>query len=686
MRWRAADLVEFRALPFCSRSLRLLFFGSAALHCLSVAAAMPTGAALEELSLEQLSAIEITSVSKQSEKLLDAAASVFVISADDIHRSGVTSIPEALRLAPGVEVARINAHQWAISIRGFNSDISNKLLVLIDGRSVYSPLYAGVFWDVQDTLLADIDRIEVISGPGGTLWGANAVNGVINIITRPAADTQGGLLEIGGGNEERKFAGLRYGGQLGNAAARAYIKQFARDASQQIDGDSGNDDWRMAQGGFRLDWQPVAVDRFTLQGDLYRGSEDGMFLDDFTLGTLPGASFEDEVDLEGANLLGRWSRQLDATSDFALQVYYDYTLRDIPGNYEEKRDTADFDFQHHFTLGKRHDVLWGFGYRRTWDRIGNTMFATFLPDSRSDETYSAFVQDKIDLWRKRVFLTLGSKFEHNDYSGFEYQPNARLSWQISERQTAWTAISRAVRIPARLDTDLQLTVPLGAIPLPTTPPASLPLYVTVQGNRHIDTEELIAYEAGYRAQLTSAASIDVSTFYNDYDRIQTAETGAPIVVLTPPIYAVLPNTLENGIEGKAYGGTLMLNWRPLPNWRLRFQYALFDMHLENKSGSVDVDSRNEEDNSPHHQYGVYSFLDLPYRLSLYTGIRHVDGLKNLDSPGYTAVDVSLIWNALSRLQLSITAQGLTDPEHIEFGPASAQEIERSILGKIQWRF
>jgi iron complex outermembrane recepter protein len=650
------------------------------------AAPMPRSTAFHELSLQQLSEIEVTSVSKQSEKLLDAPASIFVITNDDIRRSGVTSIPEALRLAPGVEVARINAHQWAISIRGFNSDITNKLLVLIDGRSVYSPLYAGVFWDAQDTLLDDIDRIEVISGPGGTLWGANAVNGVINIITRSAQDTQGGLVEIGGGNEKQRFGSARYGGHLGDAAVRAYIKGSDSDASQQIDGDAGTDDWRMAQGGFRLDWQPTTADRLTVQGDMYHGSEDGVFQQEFTLGSLPGGTIDDEVDLEGGNLLARWTRQLGTTSDFALQIYYDYTLRDIPNIYQEKRDTGDLDFQHHIALGSRNDVLWGVGYRWTSDRIDNTPFASFIPDSRNDETFSAFVQDKIDLWQKRVFLTLGSKFEHNDYSGFEYQPNARLSWLISDKQSAWGAVSRAVRIPARLDTDLQLVIPVGAAPLPTTPPTSIPLYITVDGNKRIESEELIAYEAGYRVQIAEAVSMDLATFYNEYDHIQTAETGEPVVVVNPPMYAALPKILENGIEGKAYGGTLLMNWRPLSDWRLRFQYALFDMNLDNKPGSNDVDSKNEEDNSPHNQYAIYSFLDLPYQLSLYTGVRYVDGLKNLDNDHYTAVDVSLIWNPINQLQLSVTAQDVNNPTHLEFGPAQSQEVERSIYGKVQWRF
>jgi iron complex outermembrane receptor protein len=257
---------------------------------------------------------------------------------------------------------------------------------------------------------------------------------------------------------------------------------------------------------------------------------------------------------------------------------------------------------------------------------------------------------------------------------------------ISDKQSAWGAVSRAVRIPARLDTDLQLVIPVGAAPLPTTPPTSIPLYITVDGNKRIESEELIAYEAGYRVQIAEAVSMDLATFYNEYDHIQTAETGEPVVVVNPPMYAALPKILENGIEGKAYGGTLLMNWRPLSDWRLRFQYALFDMNLDNKPGSNDVDSKNEEDNSPHNQYAIYSFLDLPYQLSLYTGVRYVDGLKNLDNDHYTAVDVSLIWNPINQLQLSVTAQDVNNPTHLEFGPAQSQEVERSIYGKVQWRF
>ena len=631
-------------------------------------------------SLIELMNMKITSVSKTEEKLSDAPASVFVISHEDIRRSGVTSIPEALRLAPGVHVARQGAHSWAISIRGFNSDISNKLLVLIDGRSVYSPLFAGVFWDVQDTLLEDVDRIEVISGPGGTLWGANAVNGVINIITRSAEDTQGGFAELGGGNEEQGFAGFRYGGKLGeNAALRGYLKSFKRDASRSADGGHAIDEWQMSQGGFRLDWQQSEADLFTVQGDMYSGKEDGLFRDDFTLGTLPGPDFKDQSDVAGANVLGRWQRQLSGTSDVQLQAYYDYTKREIPGTYNETRDTLDIDFQHHFKPGARHDILWGAGYRLTRDELDNTLFATFTPESRKDETFSAFLQDKIDLWEEKLFLTLGSKFEHNDYTGFEYQPNARLTWLVSERQTLWAAVSRAVRIPARLNSDLRLTAPVPGLPFP--------LYINVNGDRDFESEELLAYEAGYRVQVRDDLSFDLSLFYHDYDKLLTQEPGTPVVVIDPPtLYIVLPNTLDNGMTGESYGGTLVANWQPTSAWRLQFQYAYIDLQLHNKPDSLDVSAQNAEGNSPEHQVSLYSFVDLPHDLSLYTGVRYVDHLPNLGIHSYTALDLSLAWSPRDDLAFSVTGQNLTDGGHVEFGSAMGNEVERSIFGKVTWQF
>lgn len=663
-----------QTIPSTCKSRRVI----AALLALGAA----TGATAEEtrelldLSLEELGNIEVTSVSKRAEPLLDAAASIFVITREDILRSGVTSIPEALRLAPGVEVARRNAHEWSISIRGFNRDLTNKLLVLIDGRSVYSPLYAGVFWDVQDTLLQDVDRIEVISGPGGTLWGANAVNGVINIITRSATETKGSYFELGGGIEERGFAGFRYGSDIGNdAAVRAYVKYFDRDSSRRIDGGDAPDDWRMARGGFRADWKTSPADQFRLQGDLYSGEKTGSFLGEFTLGTLPDGSFTGDIDLAGGNLLMEWTRQLEGSAGFQLQVYYDLTRRDIPNTYKEKRDTLNIDFQHRFRVGNRHDLLWGAGFRLTGDDLGNTTFATFTPDSRTDRTFSLFVQDRIDLRNNSLYLVLGSKFENNDYTGFEWQPNARLSWLLSDRQTMWFAVSRAVRIPSRIDADLRLTAPL---PVPTLP---FPVYLTIEGSRDFESEELLAYESGYRIQASDTVNLDLAVFYNDYDNLQTVEPEAPIFAL--PSYIIVPNRLANNMQGESYGGTFMLNWQPAKSWRLRFQYAFLDLSLENLAVSQDVNTRNIAGNSPRHQYSVFSFLDFLNDFSLYTALRHVGDLPNQQIEDYTALDLGLRWYPSDNSSVSLTGQNLNDSGHPEFG-GFLSETERMAYLKFAW--
>ncbi|MGA8262572.1 MAG: TonB-dependent receptor [Arenicellales bacterium] len=631
------------------------------------------------MSLEELENVTITSLSKQPEDLFDAPDSVFVITREDILRSGATSIPEALRLAPGVEVTRSGSHSWNISIRGFNNDLSNKLLVLIDGRSVYSPLYAGVFWDAQDTLLEDIDRIEVIEGPGGTIWGANAVNGVINIITRSAADTKGGFAEIGGGSEQG-FAGLRYGGTIGNGiAARGYVKYFDRGAYDRSGDGSADDGWRMGQGGFRLD-KEAAADHYTLQGDVYSGEEDGIFRGQFTLGTLPGPSFADSTKVSGGNLLGRWRHRQSRDADLRLQVYYDHTRRDIPSTYSERRDTLDLDLQQHLRWGERHDIIAGAGFRLTQDHLDNTLFATFDPADRSDRTYSAFVQDKIDVWARKVFLTLGSKFEHNDYTGFETQPSVRLAWLVNHRQTAWAAVTRAVRVPSRLDSDLRLIAPTS---IPNIP---FPVYIQVKGNPSLDAEELTAYEAGYRVQALDTLSFDLALFHNHYDELETMEPEAPVQVTSPMPYLVLPNTLNNGMDGESNGGTLAVKWRARRNWRLQLQYAYEDLKLHQKASSQDKSAKKIAGDSPENQFSIFSFLDLPRDISLYTGLRYVGRLTNLNVDSYVAVDASVSWKPGKDLTMSVTAANLNDSGHVEYNNGGMIDVPRSIYGKVTWRF
>lgn len=626
------------------------------------------GADLFERSIEELGELLVVSVSRHSERVRDAPSAIYVITGEDIRRSGFTTLPEILRLAPGVEVARNGSHEWTISIRGFNSDLSNKLLVLIDGRSVYSPLFAGVFWDVQDTMIADIDRIEIISGPGSTLWGANAVNGVINIITQPATQTQGLLVEAGGGDEEQGFGGIRYGWQLtDDIAGRAYLKYADRDESATSAGGSGFDRWHTARAGFRFDWQRNESDRIKLQGDVYDATLTDLLRGDFTLGTLPGPDMPGDIDVSGFNLLSRWRRQLDGEGSLRLQAYVDHTDRKIPGSFNERRDTLDLDFQHQFAAGD-HRVVWGAGIRVTSDDLDNTLFATFVPEERTDETYRLFIQDELGLWSDRLFLTVGLDLSHNDYSDFELHPNVRLTWPVSDRHTLWAAVTRAVRIPARLNTDLVLNAPLQL-------PDGTPLYFHVTGTDDYQPEELLANELGYRMLVRDNLSLDLALFLNDYENLQTQELQAPVVVGNPPEYFILPAVLANGMKGETRGGTLVANWQVHPEWRVQFQYSYIDFDLRLKPGSTNPDALAIAGNSPRHQAAVHSFVELPWNLELYTGIRYIGELPSQSVPDRWSVDVSMGWRPIENLRIALTVRDLNDSQHLEFG--GSNEIERS---------
>lgn len=629
-----------------------------------------------DLSIEELGQVQVVTVSRRGENVRQAPSAIHVITAEDIRRSGFTTLPEILRLAPGVEVARNGAHSWTISIRGFNSDLSNKLLVLIDGRSVYSPLYAGVFWDAQDTLLADIERIEVISGPGSTLWGTNAVNGVINIITRSARDTRGLLVDVGGGNEERVFAGLRYGWDMGDdGAARAYVKYADRDDSEAPTGGSAFDEWHTARAGFRMDWEARGTDRVKVQGDAYTATMSDLLRGDFTLGTLPGPDSPGDVEIAGYNLLARWIREFDENSGVRLQAYVDRTSRKIPGSFTERRSTLDIDFQHQFAAGD-HRMVWGAGFRLTRDDLDNTLFATFLPEERTDGTFRLFAQDIVGLFSDRLFLTLGLDLNHNDYTQFEVHPTARLTWPINERSTMWTAVTRAVRIPARLNTDLELTAPVSVPGLP------VPLYVNVFGSDDYESEELLARELGYRVQLGQNLAVDMSIFHNEYDKLQTQEVGTFTPVGDPVEYLILSADLANGMKGDTWGGSLVANWQVHRNWRMQFQYTYLDFDLQLKPGSQDVNGLAIAGNSPEHQAALHSFIELPWNMNFYTGVRYVDDLPSLGLPDRVSVDASLGWRASDKLRLSLTVRDVTDKTHLEFGGGNF--IERSAYLRATW--
>jgi iron complex outermembrane receptor protein len=631
--------------------------------------------ALKQLSLEQLMDIEITSVAKKEQKVSATAAAIYVITEEEIRRSGVTTIAEALRLAPGVTVSRIDGNSWAIGIRGFGSGLSRSVLVLIDGRSVYTPLFAGVFWEVQDTLLEDIDRIEVIRGPGGTIWGANAVNGVINIITKSATETQGLLATAGGGSEEKGFGSLRYGGKIGqNFSYRFYGKGFRRDG-QFTPHLSDADDWQQGQGGFRTDWNLPEGNSLTVQGDMYQGK--ARMRDQVSSFSAPFSTIvEKDTGLSGMNLLGRWSRTLSDTSDFALQIYYDRTYR-REARWRERRHTVDIDFQHRFKITERQELNWGLGYRYTSDDTESVPTLVISPENRVANLFTAFLQDEIVLVPDHWRLTLGSKFEHNDYSGFEFQPSGRLLWTPTERQSVWASVSRAVRTPSRVDTDIAASV---------APNPGVPAFARLLGNKDFDSETLLAYELGYRVKATDRFSVDLAAFYNSYDNLLSVETGA--LFLEPPLAPtrfVLPLQFDNKMKAKVYGLEIAADWRWLDWWRWRFAYSYLHMDLTRKAGSNDViTAPGTEGGSPQNQVSVTSFVNLPGNLELDGAFRYVDTLPGVNVRSYFNLDLRLGWHVTKNVELSLVGQNLLAGHHAEW--SGGTKIQRGIYTKATWRW
>lgn len=596
-------------------------------------------------------AIEVTSVSKRPERLSETASAIQVITHEDIRRSGATSLPEALRLAPNLQVAQVNASQWAVSARGFNNVLANKLLVLIDGRTVYTPLYAGVSWDVQNPPLETIDRIEVISGPGGTLWGANAVNGVINVITRSADETQGLYIEGGAGTELTAFGDVRYGGQLSsNVHARGYVEAFGRGSTALADGTDVEDDWELQQGGFRLDAMPSAKSQLTWQFDIYNSR--------------PNPDGDTPVVAQGGNTLARWSRAISERSDFRLQVYYDRAYRDFQNGFTEDLATYDVDWQHRFPLGNRQELIWGVGIRLMDHETENLPNFEFLPSHKTLQLYSAFIQDAIILAPDRWRLTLGSKFEHNSYTGLEVQPSGRLAWTPNRQHTVWAAVSRAVRTPSRIDRDFVLSIAPG-----------VPFFA----GGDFESEEVLAFELGWRVQPNSRMQLSLATFYNEYDDLRSAEPGPPPLGI--------PITIQNGVQGHTYGAEVAAIYQVTDRWRLRGGYTFLRKDLSLKPGSNDLNNASAESNDPEHQLLIQSTADLPGRLEWDAVLRFVDELPDPELSSYFGLDLRLAWHATRRLELSIVGQNLLQDRHAEFIPASAppREIERSVYGKITWR-
>lgn len=641
------------------------------------------------LSVEDLMNMQVTSVSKHKQKLADAAAAIFVLTQEDIRRSGATSIPEALRLVPGLEVARIDENKWAIGSRGFNGRFDNKLLVLIDGRSVYTPLFSGVYWNIQDVMLEDLDRIEVIRGPGATLWGANAVDGVINIITKPAASTQSGVVTAGGGTEERGSGSARYGSSFGDDTHyRVYGKYFDWGPSNYANGATANDGWNALRGGFRADWTPSGPNSLTFEGDLYRSN----YNETLTVPSLTAPysnTFLNSGVYSGGNILGRWNHATEGGST-SLQMYYDNTTTVDNSLFVDHQNTFDIDFQDGFHVGDSHQVVWGLGYRSISDGNDPSFTISLQPNHVNLNQFSAFLQDEISLVDNRLRLTLGSKFEHNTFTGFEIEPNARLLWNLSPNQSVWTAISRAVRTPAITEESLRLNSEV--IP-PGTPanPEPLPAVVAVVGSPQFNSEDLLAYELGYRVQATSNLSLDIATFYNNYSNLRSAEPGTPSVEGSPvPTDILVPLVAENKMGGGTYGVELFADWKVLPKWRMTGSYSYLQMDIRKNSDSLDPTADNPDGSSPRHQWYVRSSIDLPKHFDQDTTLRFVDRLPALNLPGYYSLDAHFGWRPARNLELSLGGQNLLDNRHLEFLPdfvnTSPTVVKRSIFGSITVTF
>ncbi|MFK7829528.1 MAG: TonB-dependent receptor plug domain-containing protein [Congregibacter sp.] len=642
---------------------------------------------LFELSLGDLLNLEVTSVSKKSQPISQAAAAVFVITAEDIRRAGVTTIPEALRMAPGMEVAQVDANKWAISARGAQGRFANKLLVLIDGRSTYSPLFSGVFWDVQDTLLEDVARIEVVRGPGATLWGANAVNGVINIITRSAAESSGGLLVAGLGDQEKGYAGLRFGGNLGSSGHyRVYAKHFNRNGNQQADtGRDASDKWDQQRVGFRADVTTSTGATITVQGDAYRG-DSGSETESLSLVQPFQFSGEEEQEVFGYNVLSRWESAVAGQDQISIQAFIDRSRRDWSVA-DFDRTTFDLDLDYRTERFDRHDVLFGFNYRITRDRTLSSFRVAIDPVSRDEELMGAFLQDEWTLIPDQLSLIAGMKIELNDYTGYEYQPNIRVLWRPSPRTSYWASMTRAVRTPGRAERDSRV---LSAV-LPSGPAGGPPTGVFAVGNRDFQAEELHSYEAGFKFEVSDSFAWDVAMYFSDYDEIRaTSPIGngcfpageLPICLADPNTLAVRVDVQQNN-EGQvdAFGIEWAANWQASSHWQIKAAYSYIDEEASASAGSSVTELQGRE---PRHHFSVRSSHQLTRTVDADFWLRYADSvaLTREVIDAYTNLDARIAWRPVNGTELSLNARNLVGSSRVEFeselGDLRPIEIEPSV--------
>jgi iron complex outermembrane receptor protein len=652
-----------------------------------VAPTVQNGDDLSKLSVEDLMNVQVTSASRKEQKLSRVAAAIFVVTQEDIRRSGALNIPDLLRMVPGLDVAQLNGSAWAISSRGFNGAFSNKLLVLIDGRELYTPTFAGVYWDAQDLPLENIERIEVIRGPGGTVWGANAVNGVISIFTKKAEQTQGLLVEGGGGNTAQGFGTVQYGGKLNDDTGyRAYTRYFNNDHLPNLNGQDGGDGWHLVSGGFRVDSRLSPSDQLSVEGNLYTGREGQ---ERFVLTqVIPPASLETHqyANIEGGSIQSTWNHTYSDHADSSLQISYSrYGRGEVVS---ERNEALDLEYQQHLAWGARQDIVAGIGFNYINDEIQQSFPVAFFPPTRGLKVFNAFVQDEIALIPDRVYLTAGSKLEHNDYTGFEVMPSVRVAWELNDRHMLWAAVSRALRTPSRSDTEV--TANVDSFP----GPGGLPIVIRFMGNRDFQNEALLAYEAGYRTGFGKRTSIDLNFFYNDYDHLQTTEPGALFLETTPsPAHLVEPLVNENLMFGETHGFELAGNWKICARWTLSPGYAFEQIHVHTAAASHDSTSPlGLEHGAPVNSAQLRSHVDLARNFAWNTSIYFVDRLTHQGAmaavPGYTRLDSGLTWKVRNGLALSVVGQNLLQDHHVEFlgsfGGVQSSELKRSAYARVVW--
>lgn len=644
-----------------------------------------SSADLTSQSIEDLMNIEVTSVSKTEQTLSRTASAVFVISQEDIRRSGSTNIPDLLRMVPGMDVAQVNGNTWAISARGFNSRFSSELLVLVDGRPVYTESFGGVYWDVLDLPLEDIERIEVIRGPGGSVWGANAVNGVINIITKKASDTHGALVVAGAGNVDQGFGTIQYGGNAGQETDyRVYAKYLNQDHLPDSAGQDGGDGWHMARGGFRMDSVVSSKDTLMFQGDIYSAREGIPTIDFPSITAAAPQNIEQLGNLSGGFVQGVWDHTASPRSDTTLQVSYDRYKRD--DILREGRTTLDVDFQHHFSGWARQNIVWGLAYQYSASNSVGNLTGSFVPADITTQLFGSFVQDEIAIVPDQLYLTVGTKLEHNYYTGFGLMPSARMAWAPSTHHTLWAAVSKAERTPSELDVSAHATLSGFAAP------GGLPVLLTFIGNPHVKNEGLIAYEAGYRTTVRKQLSVDFTAYYNKYTDQNTSEPSTPFLEsMPPPPHLIIPITYENLMHGETHGVEIAVNWQATRRWTLSPGYAFEEIHMHLAPTSQDTTSvSGTEGSSPDHSAQLRSNLALSHGLSWDTSAYFVGRLTDPSEASYTRLDTELSWHFSESASVSFVGQNLLRDLHEEFvdstGSARATLVKRSAYAKLSWRF